>query len=301
VVTNQISSQQAETAFSGLGGMIKAELIKLRKRQMTQVLLGILVAIIAIVNLLLLAISKVRTNAVGQAPIRITNLLGLPVAIPFALSLLASFGVLLAIILTASSVGNEYNWKTVRTALISSQSRFKFLVAKLVSLGILILIGMVIGIATGFIMSLITTAVGGYTFDFSFATGSYLWAQFLQFWRTFYIIMPFSLLGFALAIVGRSAMPGIATGIGVFFLEDIVTALMRAAGGWIANVPDYLLNTNTSAITALNNLPTRFAMGGGNSTATLPTLLHAFIILGLYSVVFLFIGFYLFRKRDVTV
>ena len=301
MVTNQISSQQAETAFSGLGGMIKAELIKLRKRQMTQVLLGILVAIIAIVNLLLLAISKVRTNAVGQAPIRITNLLGLPVAIPFALSLLASFGVLLAIILTASSVGNEYNWKTVRTALISSQSRFKFLVAKLVSLGILILIGMVIGIATGFIMSLITTAVGGYTFDFSFATGSYLWAQFLQFWRTFYIIMPFSLLGFALAIVGRSAMPGIATGIGVFFLEDIVTALMRAAGGWIANVPDYLLNTNTSAITALNNLPTRFAMGGGNSTATLPTLLHAFIILGLYSVVFLFIGFYLFRKRDVTV
>ena len=122
MVTNQISSQQAETAFSGLGGMIKAELIKLRKRQMTQVLLGILVAIIAIVNLLLLAISKVRTNAVGQAPVRITNLLGLPVAIPFALSLLASFGVLLAIILTASSVGNEYNWKTVRTALISSQN-----------------------------------------------------------------------------------------------------------------------------------------------------------------------------------
>jgi len=300
-VTNQISSQQAETAFSGLGGMIKAELIKLRKRQMTQVLLGILVAIIAIVNLLLLAISKVRTNAAGQAPIRITNLLGLPVAIPFALSLLASFGVLLAIILTASSVGNEYNWKTIRTALISSQSRFKFLVAKLVSLGILILIGMVIGVATGFIMSLITTALGGYTFDFSFATGSYLWAQFLQFWRTFYIIMPFSLLGFAMAILGRSAMPGIATGIGVFFLEDIVTALMRAAGGWIANVPDYLLNTNTSAITALNDLPTRFAMGGGNSSATLPTLLHAFIILGLYSVVFLFLGFYLFRKRDVTV
>ena len=301
MVTNQISSQQAETAFSGLGGMIKAELIKLRKRQMTQVLLGILVAIIAIVNLLLLAISKVRTNAVGQAPVRITNLLGLPVAIPFALSLLASFGVLLAIILTASSVGNEYNWKTVRTALISSESRFKFLVAKLVSLGILILIGMVIGIATGFIMSLITTALGGYTFDFSFASGSYLWAQFLQFWRTFYIIMPFSLLGFAMAILGRSAMPGIATGIGVFFLEDIVTALMRAAGGWIANVPDYLLNTNTSAITALNDLPTRFAMGGGNSSATLPTLLHAFIILGLYSVVFLFLGFYLFRKRDVTV
>ena len=299
MVTNNTLTAQNETAFSGLSGMIQAEFTKLGKRQMTQVLLGILVAIIAIVNLLLLAIFKVRTTATGQAPVRITDMLGLPISIPFALSLLASFGVLLAIILTASSIGNEYSWKTVRTALISSQSRFKFLVAKLVSLGLLILIGMVIGVATGFVMGLINTALGGYAFDFSFATGSYLWAQFLQFWRTFYIIMPFSLLGFAMAIVGRSAMPGIATGVGVFFLEGIVTALMRAAGGWIANVPDYLLNTNTSAITALNKLPTRFAISRATAV-TLPSLLHAFVILGIYSVVFLLVGFYLFRKRDVT-
>ena len=76
-----------------------------------------------------------------------------------------------------------------------------------------------------------------------------MWAQFLQFWRTFFIIMPFALLGFLMAIVGRSAMPGIATGIGVVFLEEIITAFMRLAGGWIAKVPDYLLNANVSAIT----------------------------------------------------
>lgn len=52
--------------------------------------------------------------------------------------------------------------------------------------------------------------------------------------------------------------------------------LMRAAGDWIANVPDYLLNTNTSAITALNNLPTRFAMGGAGASATLPTFAACF-------------------------
>jgi len=104
-----------------------------------------------------------------------------------------------------------------------------------------------------------------------------------------------------MAIVGRSAMPGIATGIGVFFLEDIVTALMRAAGGWIANVPDYLLNTNTNAITALNDLPTRFAMGGAGASATLPTLLHASSFWGFIAWFFLFLGFYLFRNRDVTV
>jgi ABC-type transport system involved in multi-copper enzyme maturation permease subunit len=112
--------------------------------------------------------------------------------------------------------------------------------------------------------------------------------------------MPFALLGFMMAIVGRSAMPGIATGIGVVFLEAIITTFMTAAGGWIAKVPAYLLNANVTAITALNKLPGRFGGGGGGTDTTIPSLTHAFVILGLYSVIFLVFSFYLFRKRDVT-
>ena len=302
MVTNTISTEKTENLFSGIGRMIGAEILKLRKRQMTIVLLAILVGIIVIVNLLLLAISKVKTPSSGPGTGNIAMLLGLQSAVPFAFSMMASFGIVLAIILAASSVGNEYNWKTIRTVLISSESRFKLLVAKLVSLGILILIGMAIGVVVGFIMGLITTGLGGYAYSFSFITGSYVWAQFLQYWRTFFIIIPFSLLGFMMAIVGRSAMPGIATGIGVVFLEDIVTAFMTAAGGWIAKVPAYLLNANVTAITALNKLPGRFGGGGGSggTTVVLPSLLHAFIILGLYSLAFLYLSFYLFKKRDVT-
>jgi ABC-2 type transport system permease protein len=235
-VTNTVDTAKSVTLFSGLGRMIGAEFLKLRKRTMTKVLVMILAGIIALVNLLLLAISKVQLPAGGPGIGDMRDLLGLSTAIPFSLSLIASFGVVLAIILTASSMGNEYNWKTIRTALISSESRFKFLTAKLISLGSMVLIGMVVGVATGFIMGIITTAIGGYAFDFSFATGSYFWEQFLQFWRTFYTIIPFALLGFMMSIVGRSAMPGISTGIGVVFLESIITAFMRLAGGWIAKV-----------------------------------------------------------------
>jgi ABC-type transport system involved in multi-copper enzyme maturation permease subunit len=112
--------------------------------------------------------------------------------------------------------------------------------------------------------------------------------------------MPFALLGFVMAIVGRSAMPGIATGVGFLFLEAIITAFMTAAGGWIAKVPAYLLNANVTAITALNKLPGRFGGGGGTDTTPVPSLTHAFVILGVYSVVFLVFSFYLFKKRDVT-
>ena len=281
--------------------LIGAELFKLRKRTMTRVLLFVLIGIIIVLYFILLAISNVNLPNAGARVGNIENLLGLPLALPFAMSILSSFGGVLAIILVASSMGNEYNWRTIRTAVVSSESRFKLLIAKLISATIFILIGMIIGLVAGFIMSLITTAIGGYKFDFSFLTGGYIWDQFLQFWRTFFVMIPYTLLGFMFAIVSRSAMPGIAFGIGIFFLESIITAFMYLAGGWIAKIPGYLLYANMQAITSLSDMPDRFraGMGAGGADTLLPGATHAFIMLTIYSVVFLFVAFYLFRKRDV--
>jgi ABC-2 type transport system permease protein len=284
--------------------LIGAELFKLRKRLMTRVLLYVLIGILIILYLLLLAVSKVVIPAHGPQVLgEIQNLLGLPMAIPFALSILSSFGSVMAVILLASSMGNEYNWRTIRTVLICSESRFKLLGAKLISAGILVFIGLLIGVVAGFIMSLITTAIGGYAFNFDFVTGSYLWDQFLQFWRTYFVLMPYVLLGFLFSIVGRSAMPGISLGIGIFFLESIITTFMVLAGGWIARVPDYLLYFNVRAITAMAGLPEEFASGMAASGVgiRLPSPEHAFITLAIYSVAFVVLAFYLFRKRDVTV
>jgi len=282
--------------------LIGAELFKLRKRSMTRVLLFVLVGIMVVLHLILLAVSKANLANAGARLGNISNVLGLPSAMPFAMYILSSFGGVLAIILVANSIGNEYNWRTIRTAVVSSESRFKLLIAKLISAAVFILIGMVTGLAAGFIMSLITTAIGGYKFDFSFATGSYMWDQFLQFWRTFFVIIPYTLLGFMFAIVGRSAMPGIAFGIGIFFLESIITTFMYLAKGWIAQIPSYLPYANMQAITALNKLPTTFGggMGGGGLNIQLPSITHAFVTLAIYSIAFLFIAFYLFKKRDVT-
>lgn len=268
---------------------------------MTRVLMYILIGIIIVLYFLLLAISNVTLPDMGPHAGSIQNLLGLPVALPFAMSILSSFGCVLAVILVASTMGNEYNWRTIRTVVVSSESRFKLLTAKLISVTIFILIGMVIGLVVGFIMSLITTAIGGYAFDFSFATGSFMWNQFLQFWRTFFVMIPYIMLGFMFSIVGRSAMPGIASGIGIFFLESIITTFMFLAGGWIANIPSYLLYANVQAITSLADLPQGFRAGmGGGINIQLPDTTHAFITLAIYSIAFLFISFYLFRKRDVT-
>ena len=282
--------------------LIAAELFKLRKRLMTRVLLYVMVGILVVFYLILLAVSKALPAGGHPGFGDAQNLLGLSVSIPFALFMLAGFGTLLAVILVASSIGNEYNWRTIRTMLISSESRFKLLGAKLISAGIVIVIGMFIGVATGFVMSLITTAIGGYAFNFDFLTGEYIWEQFLQFWRTYFVLIPYVVLGFLFAIVGRSAMAGIGLGIGVYIVESLITTFMVLAGGWVARVPDYLLANNVNAITALAQLPEDFQMGSGfgDTIFQTPGVTHAFITLSIYSLAFIILAFYLFRRRDVT-
>ncbi len=282
--------------------LIASELFKLRKRLMSRVLLYVLIGIIIVLYFLLLAVSKVTIPGHGAGEIGdIQNLLGLPVAIPFALYITSTFGAVLAVILVASCIGSEYNWRTIRTMLICSESRFKLLGAKLISAGIFILIGMIIAVIAGFLMSLLTTAIGGYAFDFGFMDGEYVWNQFAQFWRTFFVLIPYSLIGFLLAIMGRSAMPGIGLGIGIIFLEGIITAFMRLASGWVAKVPDYLLAANVQAINSLSDLPRGFEeMGRSDVTFQLPGTTHAFVTLAIYCLAFLAIAFYLFRRRDVT-
>jgi ABC-2 type transport system permease protein len=279
--------------------LIEAELFKLRKRSMTWILLAVMVAVVVVIYLILLAISNVALPN-GRRAGEIVSLLGLPGAIPFAFRLLASFGSALGVVLFASGIGNEYNWRTIRTVLISSESRAKILIAKLIAMGLCVVAGLLIGVAVGFGMSLLTTALGGYRFDFSFFTAGYAWDQFLQLCRTLYIMLPYELLAFLFAIVGKSAMPGIAVGIGAFFLEGIISALMYAAGGWIAQIPAYLINANFNAFNGLNRLPTQLGGAFGGSLAT-PGIEHAAIVLGAYIAVFLAAAFLTFQKRDVTV
>ncbi len=279
--------------------LLRAELFKLRKRGMTWILLYIMIGIMVLINLLLLAIYNISVPDHARQMARLLNIISLSSSIPFSLSILSSFGAVMAVILMASSVGNEYNWRTLRIALISSEDRLKLLAAKVISVVILVVIGMVVSVVVGFIMSIITNSIAGNALNFGFITGSYCWYQFLQFWRTLFIIMPFALMGLLFSVVGRSAMPGIAVGAGILFLEPIITALMSAAGGWVSSIPKYLFAANVDVINDLNNLPGGFGAFGG-SAAQDPSVLQAFIILGAYMVVFITVAFYLFKKRDVT-
>jgi len=99
-------------------GLIKSEIFKLRKRGMTWTLLYILIAILIVINLLLYAISRIELPSRSPGALdSLSDILSLSSSIPFTLNILSSFGAVLAVILIASSAGNEYSWRTIRLAL----------------------------------------------------------------------------------------------------------------------------------------------------------------------------------------
>jgi ABC-2 type transport system permease protein len=266
--------------------LIKAEIFKLRKRSMTLVLLFILLGAI----ILLLSIMQTVAQSNGQGVHFLKD------AISSVVLIFSSVGLILAVILVADNTGSEYRWNTLRPYLLCSESRLKMFSAKLITAVIFIIAGMLIGVLTAVLLGIIFTAIRGFSWDLSFFTLSFIGRQLLTFLRTLYVILPYALLAFLFAVLGRSTAAGIGLGIGVSVVESIFTGLMPLAHGWLGKIPNYLLTINVQVINSLAQSDT-LRMG---TNSHLPSPLHAFIVVAIYCVVFIAISFALFQKRDVT-
>jgi hypothetical protein len=73
---------------------------------------------------------------------------------------------------------------------------------------------------------------------------------------------------------------------------------LYSAGGWIAEIPKYLLTVNVNAINALSKVAVKVPVVSASSQ--MPGLPHAFVTVAVYNLVFIMLAIYIFRKRDVT-
>ena len=107
-----------------------------------------------------------------------------------------------------------------------------------------------------------------------------------------------------LAIVGRSALAGIAGGLVVNFVDGIASGILGQVSGWAGSIPDYLMSHNVSAIMSLNQLSGDLYVNGtgifGVPATQYPGTIHATVTLIIYCLAFLAISFYLFRKQDLS-
>ncbi len=92
--------------------LVKMELLKLRKRPMTWIMLALLVGLLGLGTVLTLASARrmEADPATAATRERLLENITLPGAIPGTLGYAYSFGSILLAILAAAAVGGEYGW-----------------------------------------------------------------------------------------------------------------------------------------------------------------------------------------------
>ncbi|MDD4875662.1 MAG: ABC transporter permease [Dehalococcoidales bacterium] len=276
---------------------IRAELFKLRKRSMSWIMIIVLAAFFCLIFFSIYGITANPPERIPDEAIQpMRTLITFPDAFKLIFSTAQSIGAILLTVIVASSMGNEYGWSTIKQVMTRKGIRYQYILSKLVSFIVYALIGIIIAFIIGFCLALITTRLVNGGFNWDFITASYIGELFTMYGWTFYGLFVYVLLAILLSLVGRSAIVGIGGTLGYYFVESIAISIFNQSGGWLAEIPNYLIGHNISAI-----LPTTMMQGPFTSSGALPSTLYASIVLAIYCIVFLVLSLYIFKKRDITV
>lgn len=192
------------------------------------------------------------------------------------------------ILIAAMMLGNDYSQRTNQHWLMRS-SRTSSLLAKFSLLVVLI-----------FLLQLITLLVGGltgwyfktFTYDvYSIANVNWLAVFSATLYMTL-VTLPYAALMLLITVVTRSAFASIAIGLGYTqFIEFLTTGIFYGAGWskWM------MRNLYFSATFLLNSI--------GNKTVDIPSHLlqpvPAFVTAAIYTLIFLSLAIWLYRRQDV--
>lgn len=213
----------------------------------------------------------------------------LPGSVPEALDTVQTLGLILMAILTASAIGIDYGTGTLRSVLTQGTGRWPYLAAKLVTLALLAAGGLLIAAASIAISSEIARSLAG-TAPASTGTTPTTWTEAgIALWKTWVSFLPYIALTTFVTVVARSSAAGMAIGLGYYFAEQLIIALLSNFFTWFRDVADYLLVRNISA----------WSGGGFPSAGAPPDQTHALIVMAVYTLLLGGVAFWLFERRDV--
>jgi len=282
--------------------MLAAELLKVRKRWMPYVLLLVMAGGTAVQIWLVGYVSWTKESEVEFQQSALQAF-----ALPWSLSALLDagqfWGAMLVGILTASIVATEHGWGTVRQALIRGQTRNQYLAMKLLGIALIAAVTLLLAFGIGVCLSVIATAVADRPITLDVPGGPSALDIVLMILRAGYGILPYGLLAFCLAVVGRSTTLGVAGILLFMFGEAILMAVLGAIGGVAADARTFLIGHNVSALLAANRIGfgdySSFAPRPNPLASDLPDPAVAVLVLALYCLAFLAIAFVIFRRRDI--
>ena len=286
-----------------MNSVLAAEILKVRKRWMPYVLLLVMLAGAAVL-IWLIGYVGYQEDPRGEFAGDAFRTFAFPWSIAALLDSGQFWGAAIFVaILTSSTVSTEYNWGTVRQALIRGQPRWQFLAAKLLGTAIVCIVFLLIAFGVGILFSIIATSAEGKPITLDVPGGPSLSVVVLMVLRSAAGIIPYGLLAFALAVIGRSTALGIAGTLGYMLGEGIVVAILDSIGGIAADFREIAIGHHVASLAAAN----RIGSGDYNSiaarelpvSADLPDVWIASLVVCLYSVAFAAVAFFVFQRCDL--
>jgi len=283
-----------------------AELMKVRTRWLPYIVLLALIAGAAAQVLLFGVVAYHAERGepeYGDAPPGLRSF-----AMPWALHTMLDsgqfWGAILIAFVVASMVATEYGWGTVRLAIARGQSRTRYLATKLLGATVTATALLLVTLALAVSAALIASWLEGEPLTPDVRGGPSASEIPIMVLRAGLGILPYGMLAFCLAVIGRSTAMG-ATGLLIYKLgESILLPLFENLGGVWADLQVLFIGHYAEALIAANRIDGQeyasLAFRSQPLAAELPDPWVATIVLLLSSGALCAIAFAVFHARDLN-
>ena len=279
-------------------GSIAAELLVLRKRSSTWILLGIWAGLSVLYGYLLPYIAY-SDNAAKLPPglrnVALTNLLPQQIVgnliggFPF-------YGGAIVLILGVLSLGSEYGWGTLKTLFTQRPGRLQVFTVKLIVVGIALVPFVLAVFAIGALASTVIAQR-----EQAVVTWPSAWLLVQGFVGAWFILAVWAALGVMLAALSRGT--ALAIGIGILYalaIEGLISAFANESS-LLRPLTKVLLRANFySLIKPLSTSSSAAGNGPGAFPGPFVGSAQALVVLVVYFAAFLLIATTLLRRRDVA-
>jgi ABC-2 type transport system permease protein len=273
---------------------VAAELLVLRKRSSTWILLGIWSVLAVLFAYVIPYVEYLNESRPGQGslgellPEQLAgNLIG---GFPF-------FGGVLALMLGVLAIGSEYGWGTLKTLFIQREGRLRVFGAKLLALGAVLVPFVLAVFALGAVASYVIALREGGAVDWPSA-----WLVVRAVGAGWLILAVWASFGLLLAAVSRGT--SLAIGVGILYalvIEGLISAFADAVS-FLEPVTEFFLRANGYSLVQGLGLSVADAAGNGPGAFSGPYVAtgQALLVLIAYLAAFLLLSGFLLRRRDVA-
>jgi ABC-2 type transport system permease protein len=271
--------------------LVTAELLLIRKRASTWILLAIWTALALTFAYIVPYIQYTNDPQRGLADLLPENLVGTLLAgFPF-------FGGVLALMLGVLTVGSEYGWGTLKTLLTQGPGRLRIFGANLIAVAAVLLVFVLVVFALGALASWAIAVNEGA--DVSWPGAWLLIRGLAGGWLVFAV---WAALGMFLAVVTRGT--ALATGIGIlyaFVVEGLLSALAREVS-LLDGLVEFFVRANGYSLVAVLGVSADEVSDSGPGSFSGPFVTggQALLVLALYLAAFVVVAGWLLRRRDVV-